>query len=305
VVFWVEWRANRHSNRAAQPADNPDALEEPDSDDPDGEVAQLFLEEARRKRDAAALPAGARSAERPFRMIKLLSGGRRGNYESSGGGGEHAAAPGESFLRVHWVAVPKAMRARRANRGGGTCLRCAGFGCRHDGRRRWLDAERCGVLYSCALRCRVRSCLSPEGRWDPRRVNLTRHGWMTQDRGANETTGADDALHGTGIHTAGPVQATAGGCVNVPRAGDSGETSDACGDGDVDRADAAAASAPLAAEARDDGEVSEPAPASSSPSLLVCPPADMQVRFPSTWSISCAGRVWVSWAGWPFGAGAG
>jgi hypothetical protein len=31
-------------------------------------------------------------------------------------------APGESFLRVHWVAVPKATRARRANRIEG-CLR--------------------------------------------------------------------------------------------------------------------------------------------------------------------------------------
>jgi hypothetical protein len=31
--------------------------------------------------------------------------------ESGGGGGG-----GESFLRVHWVAVPEAMRARRPNR---------------------------------------------------------------------------------------------------------------------------------------------------------------------------------------------
>jgi hypothetical protein len=37
-------------------------------------------------------------------------------------GGDGGGGGGESFLRVHWVAVPKALRARRVNRrrGGGT-----------------------------------------------------------------------------------------------------------------------------------------------------------------------------------------
>jgi hypothetical protein len=40
---------------------------------------------------------------------------------------KHAVVAGESFLRVHWFAVPKAMRARRVNRhhppgGGGAQL---------------------------------------------------------------------------------------------------------------------------------------------------------------------------------------
>eukprot|EP01047_Picozoa_sp_COSAG01_P051415 COSAG01_NODE_5303_length_4350_cov_14.343213_3_plen_134_part_00 len=53
------------------------------------------------------------------------------------------AAAGESFLRVHWVAVPKAVRARRTNRwadvGGprrfSGCPACAagGQGCRRAG----------------------------------------------------------------------------------------------------------------------------------------------------------------------------
>jgi hypothetical protein len=34
----------------------------------------------------------------------------------SGGGGGGGGGGGESFLRVHWVAVPKALRARRVNR---------------------------------------------------------------------------------------------------------------------------------------------------------------------------------------------
>jgi hypothetical protein len=53
---------------------------------------------------------------------------------------------GESFLRVHWVAVPKAMRARRANRGLGQRLYDhAEAYCRAEGSgyaRVWLETSR-------------------------------------------------------------------------------------------------------------------------------------------------------------------
>jgi hypothetical protein len=51
----------------------------------------------------------------------VLSGVLVNQYLSgciAGGQGTRTPEEGESFLRVHWVAAPKAMRARRANRRG-------------------------------------------------------------------------------------------------------------------------------------------------------------------------------------------
>jgi hypothetical protein len=42
----------------------------------------------------------------------------RRTVDGAGGGGSDGSN-GESFLRVHWVAMPKVLRARRVNRGGG------------------------------------------------------------------------------------------------------------------------------------------------------------------------------------------
>jgi hypothetical protein len=44
---------------------------------------------------------------------------KKAGYGGGGGGGgddSPSSSRRESFLRVHWVAVPKALRARRANR---------------------------------------------------------------------------------------------------------------------------------------------------------------------------------------------
>jgi hypothetical protein len=61
----------------------------------------------------------------PPSRIKSEAGGKSGGTAPRGRGGgaggmtpHHAAGDGgESFLRVHWFAVPKALRARRVNRG--------------------------------------------------------------------------------------------------------------------------------------------------------------------------------------------
>jgi hypothetical protein len=47
-------------------------------------------------------------------LIKQMPGFRTTTVSSTAGGG--GGGGGESFLRVHWVAVPKALRARRVNR---------------------------------------------------------------------------------------------------------------------------------------------------------------------------------------------
>jgi hypothetical protein len=56
------------------------------------------------------------------RVLRLPSSGAAAAAEEQGGhggghgGGGGSGGGGESFLRVHWVAVPKILRARRVNR---------------------------------------------------------------------------------------------------------------------------------------------------------------------------------------------
>eukprot|EP01047_Picozoa_sp_COSAG01_P005163 COSAG01_NODE_174_length_23022_cov_528.590978_12_plen_168_part_00 len=62
-------------------------------------------------RRAGAIVVVSPSSRRRRRLIRRSW--RRWRRRRGGGGG------GESFLRVDWVAVPEALRARRVNRGGG------------------------------------------------------------------------------------------------------------------------------------------------------------------------------------------
>eukprot|EP01047_Picozoa_sp_COSAG01_P056756 COSAG01_NODE_6473_length_3644_cov_5174.356841_4_plen_92_part_00 len=52
------------------------------------------------------------TAQREQKLAGGLAGGRAEAAAHGGGGG---GGGGESFLRVHWVAVPQAVRARRVN----------------------------------------------------------------------------------------------------------------------------------------------------------------------------------------------
>jgi hypothetical protein len=70
------------------------------------------------------LEARARSDPEFVAHEQVATAGEAHAQQLAGGGGvpelgASLASQGESFLRVHWVAVPKAMRARRVNREGG------------------------------------------------------------------------------------------------------------------------------------------------------------------------------------------